>query len=69
MSSYRRCSLPAGAALQRVLGATAKYRVCAVGCGNTLKQRNEIQQLSVCHVIKPRRHFDLQPVIQSQLAS
>ena len=51
---YDRHHLLAGAALQRVPSATPQYSVRTVRRGNVLEQRNQIQQLSIGDVIKPR---------------
>jgi len=57
---YNRYSLLSSAALQWVPRATVKHRICIV-CGRySLKQWYEIQQLGIRHIVKPRRHSDLQ---------
>ena len=60
MLRYDRHRLLASATLQRVLRAAAKYSICTVCSRNTLKQWYQIHQLSIGHIVKPRRHRYLQ---------
>ena len=60
MLRYNRHCLRACTALEWVSRAAVKHRVCTIGGCNPLKEWQQIQQLSVRHIVEPRCHSNLQ---------